>query len=257
MNPSPKSATPPVLSPALPEGGAPTQWLLGPEDYPNIDELVIEDDQPVDDIFTEKQQRLLTEPLYSSWWGSPEGTPFLALANVGLFTVAKETSEVPDFMPSAGVQVADDLTRQENRSYLFWVIGKMPDLVLEIVSDTRGGEDSTKMQHYARIGIVYYVLFDPEEYLGHGVLRAFTLREGRYEAIDPGCFSLLGLGLTLWEGTFEGYRSRWLRWCNRDGTVIPTSKERAEQAEERERQERQLKVRLLEQLRTLGIKPAE
>ena len=38
-----------------------------PEEFlPDIDDLVTEDDIPVDNIFSEKQQRLLTEPLYSS-----------------------------------------------------------------------------------------------------------------------------------------------------------------------------------------------
>ena len=55
-----------------------------------MENLVTEDDQPVDNILSEKQQRLLTEPLYGSWSGSDqEGTPgycrFMALANVGLF----------------------------------------------------------------------------------------------------------------------------------------------------------------------------
>jgi hypothetical protein len=32
-----------------------------------VDEIVTEDEAPVDNIFSEKQQRLLAEPLYSSW----------------------------------------------------------------------------------------------------------------------------------------------------------------------------------------------
>jgi hypothetical protein len=37
----------------------------------------------------------------------------------------------------------------------------------------------------------------------------------------------VGLGLPLWEGTFEGVRRTWLRWSDRDGKVIPTGEERA------------------------------
>jgi hypothetical protein len=44
--------------------------VLDPADIaPNIDHIVTEDDAPVDNIFSEKQQRLLTESLYSSWPG--------------------------------------------------------------------------------------------------------------------------------------------------------------------------------------------
>jgi hypothetical protein len=54
---------------------------LPPELRPCLDDLVTEDDTPVDNLFSEKQQRLLTEPLYSSW---DAGRLFLAASNVGL-----------------------------------------------------------------------------------------------------------------------------------------------------------------------------
>jgi hypothetical protein len=37
-----------------------------PDVIPNVDALITEDDTPVDNLPSEKQQRLLTEPLYSS-----------------------------------------------------------------------------------------------------------------------------------------------------------------------------------------------
>ncbi len=41
-----------------------------PADYfGSIEHVVIQDDKPVDSSFAEKEQRLLTEPLYSSWRG--------------------------------------------------------------------------------------------------------------------------------------------------------------------------------------------
>ncbi len=42
---------------------------------PNIDHIVTEDDTPVDNMFSEKQQRLLSGSLYDSW--NP-GRPFIA-----------------------------------------------------------------------------------------------------------------------------------------------------------------------------------
>jgi hypothetical protein len=36
-----------------------------------------------------------------------------------------------------------------------------------------------------------------------------------------------------WEGTFERIRRRWLRWCTRDGEVLPTGEERAAQEKAR------------------------
>jgi hypothetical protein len=44
---------------------------------PDIHGLITEDDTPVDNLPSEKQQRLLTEPLYSAWAGPGAGRPRL------------------------------------------------------------------------------------------------------------------------------------------------------------------------------------
>ena len=72
-----------------------------------------------DNIHTEKQQRLLTEPLYSSWT-NPDGKPFLALSNVGLFFAAAEPPLDPDAMPSLDVPPVRDNQEPDHRSYLSW-----------------------------------------------------------------------------------------------------------------------------------------
>src|SRR5438128_11707266 len=102
---------------------------------PNVDALVTEDDTPVDNIFSEKQQRLLVESLYNGWAGPGEGRPFLALANVGLFYAVHQPPLVPDVLVSLDVQVPADVWVRPNRSYLIWEYGKPPDVVLEIVSN--------------------------------------------------------------------------------------------------------------------------
>src|ERR1051326_2901987 len=77
--------------------------VLAPEDYPNLDNLVFEDGAPVDSIFAERQQRLLTEPLDVSWKGGPERRPYLVLSNVGLFGTVRQPPEVPDALLSLDV----------------------------------------------------------------------------------------------------------------------------------------------------------
>jgi len=59
----------PVLPPSLPEELLPPP----PETIPCVDNWVIEDDTPVDNICSERQQRLLVNPLYDSWAGPGEG----------------------------------------------------------------------------------------------------------------------------------------------------------------------------------------
>lgn len=85
-------------------------------------------------------------------------------------------------------------------------------------------------------------------------LRVWTITSGRYTELTPVqgiaevgqsvWLETVGLGLTLWEGCFEEEVSRlWLRWCDREGQIIPTGAERAD--------------RLAERLRALGIDPEE
>jgi hypothetical protein len=242
----------PVVSslpgPAGAEGITPGWEVLSPEDYPNVDALVIEDGKPVENIFAEKQQRLLVDPLYNSWAGPGEGRTFLALANFGLFYADKEPPLAPDVMLSLDVPFDRDLTRKENRSYLVWVMGKPPTVVFEFVSDRRGDEASLKLRQYARIGITHYVIFDPRNRLGEGIVRAFALRDGKYQAIDMAWLPGAELGLVLWEGHYEKQSARWLRWCDQKGVLIPTGRERADRAEDRAE-------RLAARLRELGIEP--
>jgi hypothetical protein len=94
-----------------------------------------------------------------------------------------------------------------------------------------------------------------ENRLGGGVLQAFGLREGNYQPLDPSWLPNVGLGLILWQGEYEGQPATWLRWCDRQGNVIPTGGERADQERQRADQERQRAERLAQRLRELGVDP--
>ena len=92
------------------------------------------------------------------------------------------------------------------------------------------------MELYARQGVPYYAIFDPDHYLSTETLRTFELTGGMYHTVAPGPWPNIGLGLRVWEGAFEGHHDTWLRWCDAKGEIIPTAEERAAQAEERLRQ---------------------
>jgi hypothetical protein len=222
---------------------------LPPEVIPDLDQLVTEDGKPVDSIYVERQYSLLTEPLFSSWRRPGVGKPFLALANVGWFYAWKEPPLVPDVMLILDVELVAPPLQKEGRSYFQWLYGKPPDVAIEIVSDERGDEEGYKMGMYARLGLPYYAIHDPDELLGQGVLRAFELVGKRYRPIEPGWLPDVELGLTLWQGHYHGFDDTWLRWCDQEGQVIPTGIELAMrlQAERAER--------LRAQLRALGAEP--
>jgi Uma2 family endonuclease len=229
---------------------------------PDIDNLITEDDTPVDNLPSEKHQRLLTEPLYSSWSGPGEGRPFLVAANVGIFYLARSPAIVPDVFLSLDVEVAPDWWKKEHRTYFLWEFGKPPEVVIEIVSNTEGGEDGEKKQKYARMGVSFYVIYDPLRQVMKETLTIYQLRGYAYKKQRATQFPELKLGVTLWEGEYEGKRDVWLRWTDEHGQIIPTGKERAEQERmEKEtalrqlEQERQRAARLAERLRRLGHDP--
>ncbi len=226
-----------------------------PDVVPEIDDLITEDDTPVDNLPSEKQQRLLTEPLYSSWGGPGEDRPFLAAANVGVFSKTHTPAIVPDMFLSLDVTVAREWWKKEHRSYFIWEFGKPPDLVLEIVSNTEGGEDAEKRRKYAWLRVPFYVIYDPQLQIMPEVLTVYRLQGLQYERQVEARFEVLHLGLSLWEGEFEGRVDTWLRWTDEQEKVIPTVKERAEQEHQRDEHERKRAERFAFLLRQAGIDP--
>lgn len=213
---------------------------------PDVSDLVTEDDTPVDNLLQEKLQRFLVQCLYSSL---KVDIPFLATCDVGLFYSINEAALVPDVMLSLGVTVPDDWSQKRNRSYFVWELGKPPEVAIEIVSNKKGHELDRKLADYARAGVAYYAIFDPLEQLSQEILQVYVLHAGHYQRLENSWLESVGLGLTVWQGTFETKQyDRWLRWCDRDGNLLLTGDERAEQ-------ERQRAERLAELLRSQGIDP--
>ena len=219
----------------------------------DIETLVTEDDTPVDNMPSEKQQRLLTEPLYSSWSGPGGGRSFLAAANVGLFPEPRNPAIVPDVFVSLDVQPHRNWWDKRHRSYFVWEFGKPPDLVVEIVSNQKGNEVSRKRQRYAGLGVGYYVIHDPLRQVMDDELRIYRLSAGSYERQESPWFPELRLGLMLWDGVFEEVRSRWLRWVDEHGALIPTGREQRLRADEEHRRAE----RLAALLRRSGIDPEQ
>jgi len=261
----------------------------------DISHLVIEDDKPVDNLQSAQQQRFFVQALYDS---DALPQPFLAEANVGLFYDLKEDPIVPDMLLSLGVQRAEDYSQKINRSYFVWEMGKLPEVAVEIVSNQEGdevnlsrrsqrkGKSVNKKNRYAKIGIEYYVVFDPLDQIqadmNYAKAKIWKLSpDGNYpEELAQSIRNIgefiwledVGVGLTLWLGEFEENVSRvWLRWCDIKGNIHPTGAERAKIAdrrveletsraeEEKNRAERSEAIaqRLAQRLRELGEDPDE
>jgi hypothetical protein len=227
---------------------------------PDVSNLITEDDTPVDNLYSEKQMRLLTHSLYASW---KPGFPFVSMANVGVWVALNRPPVVPDVLVTTHVTAPVDVKDAESKSYFSWQYdGKVPDVVVEIVSNTKGGELDYKLRNYEHIGVSWYVVYDPLKYLKADVLSVFRLSKSGKTKV--GCdFAELGLGVTLWEGRFEDATDTWLRWTGADGQVLMTSEEQAElarhQAEQAQQRADAAEARMavmLEQMKAAGLAPS-
>lgn len=232
---------------------------------PDANQLITEDDTPVDNFASAKQQRLLISSLYTSF----QNQPFLAEANVGIYYADKQPPIVPDIFLSLDVQTPENWWEKQNRCYMVWQFGKFPEVVLEIVSNKEGEELGKKLGIYEQMRVSYYIVYDPIQQLGEKTLRVYELRGRRYFETSENWLEQVGLGVTFWQGEFEGRQDNWLRWCYPDGNILLTGDElaqqerqRAEQERERAEQERQraeqaeARAQLLaERLRAMGIDP--
>ncbi|NJN15226.1 MAG: Uma2 family endonuclease [Oscillochloris sp.] len=230
------------------------QYHLPPEDLPLVDLLVTEDDEPVDNWYSERQRWLFSDPLYAGWRGGPTARPFVAASDIGLFYALRQPPVVPDAFLSLDVQAPPNIWR-EGRAYFFWVYGKPPDVVCEVVSNKKGGEVNRKIPLYAQLGIRYYIILDPMGRLRQGMLRLYELTPTGYQIRQSLWMPDIGLGLTLWRGEYQGFEQTWLRWCDEHGTLYATAAELADQERIKADQEHARAERLAERLRALGIDP--
>lgn len=157
---------------------------------------------------------------------------------------------------SLDVESPADPHEKRGRAYFVWDYGKPPDVALEIVSNRKGGEMSRKLKDYARIGVTYYMVYDPLHELSERALSVYELGFGkRYRLRNDDQLPAVGLSLTLWQGGYEGREYTWLRWCDAASNLIPTGAERARVEAQARIQAEEQAARLAAKLRELGIDP--
>lgn len=177
----------------------------------------------------------------------------------------------PDWFVGVGVPRLYD-GRDLRLSYVLWQEEVSPTVIVELLSpgtekedlgqtESLDGEPPTKWEVYERIlQVPYYVLYDRYS----DTLRGYQLHEGRYQPIpiETNCIIWVpefNLGLSLWQGEYQGITRQWLRWIDHSENWIPSPLEQSEQQRQQiEQQRQQLEAkaaRLAEKLRELGIDP--
>jgi hypothetical protein len=180
----------------------------------------------------------------------------------------------------------DDEEQTEGRpSYALWEERDIaPIIVLEMVSKTPGDEYDKKLEIYRRLGVLYYVVYNPKYWQRdrHLPFELYKLvespEESRYQLQigEPYWMPEIGLGIGRTRKLFGGIEIEMLLWHNEQGLPYPLPEEaldqlqalvkRLQQQLEAERQQTQAerqraelaeqeKARLADYLRSLGLDP--
>ena len=235
---------------------------------PTAEELPDSDDTPVDNELQILIPILLRAILVLSRIDRMDW--FLGI-NMGVYYDPNQPAIVPDSFLSLGVERFKQ-SGKLRLSYVLWQENNIVPLwVLEIVSKTPGGEYDEKVAKYAQIGVLYYVIYNPDYCTRdkHDSFEVYRLVNGAYvrQGSQPVWMPEVGLGIGYEQGSHEGDTREWLYWYNQQGdrlrapdNVIEQERQRAEQERQRaERfqqqleQERRLREELLNRLRERGI----
>jgi Uma2 family endonuclease len=135
---------------------------------------------------------------------------------------------VPDGFLSLGVErIRGNRLR---KSYVVWEENDVvPVFILEIVSQTPGGEYDEKMSSYARLGVLYYFIYNPDFWRRdqQEPFEVYRLLNGSYQRQigEPFWMPEIGLGIGRGIGTHRGLQREWLYWFDERGNRILTPEE--------------------------------
>ena len=226
-----------------------------PRYLPTADELPCSDDTPVDNELQEIIPSLLKSILQILW---ADRMGWFFGIDMGVYTDPERPPIVPDGFLSLDVERSYD--EDLRLSYLLWEERVIPIFVLEVVSTKPGGEYTTKLQDYAQMGVLYYVIYNPKR-RRKARLEIYKLIQGSYQLqnANPLWMPEIGLGIGSERASYDRLTREWLYWYDRDHNRYPTPAEQIELERQRAdhliEQMSQRAERLAAQLRALGIEP--
>lgn len=258
---------------------------------PSTLELPCSDDTPVDNEDQNLLPNLLLFVLASLWAERMDWYFGVDMAIYHTTGVSVKVPVVPDAFLSLGVErrkIDEDGQSEGRLSYALWEeSGIAPAMVLEMVSKTPGGEYDEKLETYRRLGVLYYLVYNPKHWERdrHLPFELYKLVEGRYQLQigEPYWMPEVGLGIGRTQQLFGGIELEMLLWHDKQGISYPLPEEalqrlqtlvqRLQQQLEAERQQlkaerQQLEIerqradvaeqqleKMAQQLRSLGIDP--
>jgi Uma2 family endonuclease len=192
-----------------------------PRCLPSAEELPCSDDTPVDSELQELIPGLLKSILLILW---EQRMDWLFGIDMAIYFDPDLPPIVPDGFLSLGVErVYDEELRP---SYVLWDELVVPSLALEIVSSTYRKEYTTKLDQYAELGILYYVIYNSQR-RRKPKLEIYKLVNGSYQlqASNPLWMPEIGLGIGYERGDYGGVTRDWLYWYDENNQRYPTPTE--------------------------------
>lgn len=226
---------------------------------PTGDELLDSDDFPVDNEDQNFVPNVLLFLLEHTW---KQRNDWFFAVDMGIYHTTgahPKVPVVPDGFLSLGVERRKG--GKSRRSYVVWEEnGVPPILTLEVVSQTPGGEYDEKMAIYAKLGVLYYVIYNPQFWRRDGQLpfEVYQLVNSVYvlQVGEPFWMSEIGLGIGRCPLVDDPLGREILSWYGKGGDRYLSEAEAERQRADVERQradvERQRAEQLAERLRQLG-----
>jgi Uma2 family endonuclease len=246
---------------------------------PSTEELPCSDDTPVDNEDQNLLPNLLLFVLANLWADRMDWFFGVDMAIYHTTGVSPKVPVVPDAFLSLGVERKKG--GKSRRSYATWEENDTaPILVLEMVSHRPNGEYDEKLAIYARLGALYYVIYNPEYWQRdrQQPFEVYKLESQTYrlQIGEPYWMPEVGLGIGRGRQVIGGIEQEVLLWYDAQGQsyLMPdqvirdmrtqliaerqqaeVERQRAEGERQRAEVERQRAERLAEYVRSLGIDP--
>jgi Uma2 family endonuclease len=195
---------------------------------PTSDELPDSDGLPVDNELHTLVPNLLGLILGFIWG---QRFDWFFGVNMGIYHTTGINPRVP-IVPDGFLSLGVERIRgnQLRKSYVVWEESDIvPIFVLEIVSQTPGGEYDDKISIYAKLGVLYYVIYNPDFWRRdqQEPFEVYQLVNGSYQRQigEPFWMPEIGLGIGRGIGSHRGLQREWLYWFDQRGNRILTPEE--------------------------------
>ncbi|MFM7602652.1 MAG: Uma2 family endonuclease [Pseudanabaena sp.] len=223
---------------------------------PTSDELPDSDDTPVDNEDQNFVPNLLLFLLEYIWKNRDDWYFGVDMGIYHTTGVSPRVPIIPDGFLSLGVE------RRKNggsrSSYVMWEEEFTPPiLTLEVVSHSYGDEYEKKLEIYRKLGVKYYVIYNPQFWRrdGHLPFEVYKLVDDEYQLQigEPLWMPEIGLGIGRAILPSDRFSREVLSWFDQKGDRYLTTDEQVD-LERQRANEAQIQVEvLMAKLRSLGI----